>query len=117
MLLNHINNNIIIPNPYNSGVYQDEYEKWDFYQEIDIFLVETKQKTANQNIKTAHDIFERGLGFVGLSISKKGEQWTKKWVFLSVLWPLIVTVLLCISPSADCRLGYHEVWIRSSTLL
>ena len=38
MLLHNINNNILISNPYFLGIYQDESEKWDIYQDIDIFL-------------------------------------------------------------------------------
>ena len=46
------------------------------------------------------------------------ERAPQNWCFLSVLWYLIVTMLLLCSYTSDIyRLGYHEVWIRASTLL
>ena len=38
MLLNNINNNVLFSNPYYPGAYQDDSEKWDLFQEINIVV-------------------------------------------------------------------------------
>ena len=77
--LHNINNNILISNLSYSGVHQDKYEKWELYQEINMFLgwnqnkktVETVLLVTNAiiniwKILVAREIFECGLGVVGL---------------------------------------------------
>ena len=42
MLLHDINNNILISHPSYYAAYQDKYEKYDLYQELNMFWVVTK---------------------------------------------------------------------------
>ena len=36
MLLHGINDNILVPHLYYSGMYQDEAKKWELYKDINI---------------------------------------------------------------------------------
>ena len=56
MLLHKINNNILISHPPYSILYQHEYENWELYQEINIFLVGNKQKKAETAVHVTHAI-------------------------------------------------------------
>ena len=79
MLLLDLNNNLLIYNLYYFSVYQYEYENWELYQEINIYLVEKNQKTLETvvlvtrvvinlwNIYIAHYIIESMMGVVELS--------------------------------------------------
>ena len=71
--------------------------------------------------KIASNIFEMGLGVVGLFNLNfpniDGETCTSKWVFFkSVFWCLLVTRLVD-SPSDRCMLGYYGVLIRALPFL
>ena len=50
MILHYTNNNIIISHPYYLGVYQDESENSELYQEIIVLGVGTKTKTTAETV-------------------------------------------------------------------
>ena len=50
VLLHDINDHILIPHPYYSGVYQDEAKKQELYKEINIFGVGTKQNKTDKTV-------------------------------------------------------------------
>ena len=59
MLLHGINDNILIPNLYYLGVYQDEAKILELYKEINIFWVGIKQTKTD---KTAVHVSPTTLG-------------------------------------------------------
>ena len=57
MLLCYINNNMVFSFAYSSGGYQDEYENWEIYPEINKFLgLEPKQKASELVVRVTRGI-------------------------------------------------------------
>ena len=56
MLLSYKNNNTLTSYPSSLGVYQQEYENWDLYQEINIFGLEPKPENAELVVHTTPEI-------------------------------------------------------------
>ena len=55
MILHYINNNLLISNRSSSGVYKDEYENLELYQEMNISGVVTEiKKTAELAVHVTH---------------------------------------------------------------
>ena len=78
MIIQNINNNILILNPYYLGIHQDEYKKLDHHQDKIFFFGWKKNKLLkcsscyscnNQNMKKTR-FLEWLLSVVGLSIEK-----------------------------------------------
>ena len=80
IFIHDIDNNILDSNERFLGVYQDKSEKWELYQEINIFWLEPNKKTVEILVRVTHAIIniynielpqknsERSLGVEGLSL-------------------------------------------------
>ena len=100
MIVHDIDNNRLILHPSYLGLYQDEYEIQELYQDINSFLgLEPKQQNAESMVHVTHAIInrwknisdgisERGIGVVGLLfldiLKIDGETCNKKWVFFFI---------------------------------
>ena len=56
VFIQNINYNILIFGTFFLYGYQDESEKWELYQGINVFLLELKQKTAETVVHITHTI-------------------------------------------------------------
>ena len=133
MLIHEINNNILNYGVLFLGGYQDKYENWELYQDMDDFWGYNPQKISETVVHVTHSIiniwkntptnFKKGAGCSGIIVFNWSQKLTEKCAvqngsFSPVFWRLLVTMLLLLFnyPSTTYRLGHHEVWIRASTL-
>ena len=121
MFVHYIDNNILYSHPPYSVVYQDEYENWELYQDINnvLWLEPKLLKTAETGVHVTHEIIATWK--ISLLYSQKGDGWSglvnkinklmethalKVGCFKSVLWRLLVA--MC---TVSSRNSFPCLWV------